>query len=243
MGEMSRSSRRSMRSRTVLAGACAVLLAATLTGCSSTGSTSSGPSGTGEPSIPSSAFTDHTGVTPSSITVANVSTLLAGLFKGAAVGTEAYAAYVNSQGGVNGRRLIVRSSDDAFQGATNKQLTSAALDQAFALVGSVSLEDGFGGSVLKANPQFPNVSESLDPATEALPNTFSAIPAGKGWPLGPLEYFKATFPTKITHAATIIADLPSTVTAWNQEKATMEHLGYDVLIDPALPPTQTDFTQ
>jgi len=243
MGEMSRSSRRSMRSRTVLAGACAVLLAATLTGCSSTGSTSSGTSGTGEPSIPSSAFTDHTGVTPSSITVANVSTLLAGLFKGAAVGTEAYAAYVNSQGGVNGRRLIVRSSDDAFQGATNKQLTSAALDQAFALVGSVSLEDGFGGSVLKANPQFPNVSESLDPATEALPNTFSAIPAGKGWPLGPLEYFKATFPTKITHAATIIADLPSTVTAWNQEKATMEHLGYDVLIDPALPPTQTDFTQ
>jgi len=243
MGEWRRSSRRPVRSGAVRAGACAVLVAATLAACSSTTSSTSGGSGSTQPPVPSSAFADHTGVTADSVTVGNVSTLVAGLFKGAAVGTEAYAAYVNSQGGVHGRKLVVRSSDDAFQGATNKQLTSAALGQDFALVGSVSLEDGFGGSVLKAAPGFPNVSESLDSTTEALPNSFSALPAGKGWPLGPLEYFKATYPTKIAHTGTIIADLPSTEVAWNQEKATMEHLGYHVLYDPALPPSQTDFTQ
>jgi len=243
MGEWTRSSGRPVRARATLAAACVVLVASVLAGCSSTDTSGSGASGSGEPAIPSSAFSDHTGVTPSSVTIANVSTLVAGLFKGAAVGTDAYAAYVNAQGGVNGRKLVVQSTDDAFQGATNKQLTTAALGQAFALVGGVSLEDSFGGTVLEANPQFPNVSESLDPKTEALPNTFSAIPAGKGWPLGPLEYFKAAFPGQIEHTATIIADLPSTETAWSQEKATMEHLGYHVLYDPALPPSQTDFTQ
>jgi len=243
MGESSRSPGRPLRSGAAQVGLCVVLVATVLAGCSSTSTGGARPSGSGEPAIPSSAFADHTGVTPSSVTIANVSTLAAGLFKGAAVGTDAYAAYVNSQGGVHGRKLVVQSSDDAFQGATNKQLTTAALGQAFALVGGVSLEDGFGGTVLAANPQFPNVSESLDPKTEALANTFSALPAGAGWPLGPLDYFKATYPGEISHTATIIADLPSTRQAWNQEKAAMEHLGYQVRYDPALPPSQTDFTQ
>ena len=43
---------------------------------------------------------------------------MAGLFTGAVVGTEAYAAYVNAQGGVNGRKLVVQSTDDQFAGAT-----------------------------------------------------------------------------------------------------------------------------
>ena len=42
--------------------------------------------------------------------------------------------------------------------------------------------------------------------------------------------------------ATIIADLPSTELAWDNEKKAMQHLGYTVLYDPALPPSTTDFT-
>src|ERR1019366_7263969 len=81
------------------------------------------------------------------------------------------------------------------------------------------------------------------PATQKLPNNFSPAPAAQGWPLGPLAYFKKKFPNQVLHTATIIADLPSTVLAWNNEKSAMVHLGYKVLYDPALPPTQTDFTQ
>ena len=243
MGESSGSSRRPFRGRAVRAGLAIGLMAAGLAACSSTNSSTSTGSGTSVPPIPSSAFQDHTGVTADSVTVGNVSTLVAGLFKGAAVGTEAYAAYVNSQGGVDGRKIVVQSSDDGFQGATNKQLATAALGSDFAMVGNVSLEESFAGTVLQANPGFPNVSEALDPTVEALPNTFSALPSGKGWPLGPLEYFKSTYPDDIGHAATIIANLPSTELAWSQEKATMQHLGYTVLYDPALPPSTTDFTQ
>ena len=55
-------------------------------------------------SIPSSAFSDTTGLTSTTVTVGNVSTLAFGLFKGADVGTEAWADYVNSTGGINGRK-------------------------------------------------------------------------------------------------------------------------------------------
>jgi ABC-type branched-subunit amino acid transport system substrate-binding protein len=217
------------------------LVGSLLAGCSSTESPAgAGTSGAG---IPASAFADTTGVSPGSVTIANISTQAGGLFAGAAVGTEAYAAYVNAQGGIAGRKLVVRSSDDQFAGALNKQQTRAAVQSDFATVGGFSLEDAFGGSVLAANPQMPNVSESLDPATAKLPNTFSPSPNAPGWPLGPLTYFKQRFPDQVLHTGTIVADLTSTVTAWEHEKVTMEHLGYRVIYDPALPPTTTDFTQ
>ena len=193
--------------------------------------------------IPASAFTDFTGITAHTVTIGNVSTEVGGLFKGGVVGTEAYAAYVNAHGGVHGRTLVVASADDQFTGALNRQLTQVAVDKDFATVGGLSLEDSFGGTVLAAHPGFPDVSESLDPVTQKLPNNFSPAPAAGGWPLGPLAYFKKKFPHQILHTATIVAAVPATVQAWAQEKAAMEHLGYKVRYDPALPPTTTDFTQ
>lgn len=219
-----------------------VLVAGLLTACSSTTSTSSAGSGSSTPPIPASAFKDHTGVTATSVTIGNVSTELAGLFTGAVVGTEAYAAYVNSEGGVNGRKIVVSSADDHFQGSFNKQEVQVVIQSDFASVGGLSLEDSFSEPLVAADPGFPDVTASLDPATGKLPNNFSPIPNSNGWPTGPLLYFKQEFPTKIAHTATIIADLPSTELAWANEKNAMQHLGYQVLSDPALSPTTTDFT-
>ena len=221
---------------------CLVLTAGLLAACSSTNSTSDTASGTSTQPIPASAFHDHTGVTPTSVTIGNVSTQVAGLFTGAVVGTEAYAAYVNSHGGVNGRRIVVSSADDRFQGAFNRQETQSAIQSDFASVGGLSLEDSFSEPLVAANPGFPDVTASLDPATETLPNNFSPLPASDGWPTGPLLYFKQKYPTKIAHTATIIADLPSTELSWANEKKAMQHLGYTVLSDPALSPATTDFT-
>jgi branched-chain amino acid transport system substrate-binding protein len=222
---------------------CLVLVAGLLTACSSTNSSTNSTSGSSAPPIPASAFQDHTGVTPTSVTIGNVTTLLAGLFTGGLVGTEAYAAYVNSQGGVNGRKIVVSSADDQFQGALNKQGVQSVVRTDFASVGGLSLEDSFSEPVIAANPGFPDVTASLDPATEKLPNNFSPAPASNGWPTGPLLYFKQRYPTQITHTATIIANLPSTELAWGNEKNAMQHLGYTVLYDPALAPTTTDFTE
>jgi branched-chain amino acid transport system substrate-binding protein len=225
-----------------LLATCLVLTAGLLT-AGSTDAAADTPSNPSMPSIPSSAFQDHTGVTPTSVTIGNVSTKLAGLFTGADVGTEAYAAYVNSRGGVNGRRILVSSADDVFQGASNKQDVQNVMLSDFASVGGLSLEDSFSEPLVAGHPGFPDITSSLDPATEKLPNNFSPLPASNGWPTGPLLYFKQKYPTKIAYAATIIADLPSTELAWGNEKKAMQHLGYKVLYDPALSPTTTDFTE
>ena len=234
-----------VRTRKTLVGSVTVLatLAALVASVGTASPANAATNSTTPPPIPASAFKDFTGITAHSVTIGNVSTQVGGLFKGGVVGTEAYAAYVNANGGIHGRRLVVRSADDQFAGALNKQLTEVAVQNDFATVGGLSLEDSFGGSVLAANPQFPDVSESLDPATQKLPNNFSPAPAAQGWPLGPLAYFKKKFPHQILHTGTIIAAVPPTVQAWNNEKAAMEHLGYRVQYDPALPPTTTDFTQ
>jgi len=226
------------------------VLALTVAACSSTNSsapsTTSGSTDSSKSSpasIPSSAFTDTTGLTSNSVRIGNVSTLEFGLFKGAAVGTQAFADYANALGGVNGRKLVVDSGDDQYAGAPNKQLTAEDIQKDFAMVGGFSLEDSFGATVLAANPQVPNVTVSLSPAANNLPNTFSPSPAVGGWQLGPLVFFKKKFPQDITHTAALIADQPSAEDKWVAEKAAMGSQGYKVVYDPTFDITQTDFNQ
>jgi branched-chain amino acid transport system substrate-binding protein len=226
-----------------------LLLAGTAMACSSTNSASttttkaSGSSG-GSSSIPSSAFSDHTGVTSDSVTVGNVSTLsLGGLFKGAGVGTQAYFDYVNSTGGVNGRKLKVENADDGFTGATNKQATQNAINSDFALVGSFSLEDSYGGALLATNPGMPDVSNVLDAATGKLPNVYEPVPLNGGWQEGPLQYFKKKFPKDIDAAASLVGDLPSAEVDWAGEKYVMEKVGYKVIYDKTYGVAQTNFDQ
>jgi ABC-type branched-subunit amino acid transport system substrate-binding protein len=222
--------------------------AAALTACSSTQPTASttpstsGTSGT-RSTIPSAAFADTTGLTPTSVTVGNVSTLYAGLFEGALVGTRAYAAYVNSQGGLNGRQLLVDSYDDGYQGLPNKQETEEVTQKDFAAVGGFSLQDSYGETVLAADQAVPNVTVSLDQTAADLPNSFSPDPGAIGWPTGALMYFKSKYPSYVTHAATLVADQPSAIVKWSGEQSAMQSLGYDVVYDQQFDITQTDFTQ
>lgn len=223
--------------------AAAVLLAA----CSSTATptaTSAPAAGGGSTSgIPASAFSDRTGVTAKSVTVGNVSILSYGLFKGAPVGTQAYADYVNSTGGVNGRKLVVDPSNDQFQGAPNEQETQAAVQSDFALVGSFSLEDNYGAKVLASHPGVSNVSVALSQVASDLPNTFSVNPVRLGWPLGGLNYFKQLYPNDITHTGAIVSATPSGQATWTAEKQAMASIGYKVTDDPTYSITQSDFTQ
>ncbi len=226
-----------------------LLLATTAMACSSTNSASTtttgagGGGGSSTSKIPASAYSDHTGVTSDSVTVGNVSTLsLGGLFKGADVGAQAYADYVNSTGGVNGRKLKVVGADDQFSGATNKQATQDAITNDFALVGSFSLEDSYGGSLLAANPGMPDISNVLDTTTGSLPNVFSAVPLNGGWQEGPLQYFKNKFPTDVKAVGAMVASLPSAQTDWNGEKYVMEKVGYKIAYTANYGVAQTDFT-
>ena len=200
-------------------------------------------SATSTSKIPASAFSDHTGITKTEVKLANVSTLSIGLFKGATVGAQAYADYVNSTGGINGRKLVITNSDDQFSGATNKQATQNAINNDFAMVGNFSLEDSFGGALLKTNPGMPNVSVVLDPATNKLPNVFSAVPLNAGWEEGPLQFLKQKFPNDIHAAGAMVAGLPSAEADWAGEKYALGKVGFKVIYDPTYTVSTTDFTQ
>ncbi len=225
----------------VAAVACSSTNSSTTTTTSGSGSGGSGGSGR---SVPASAYSDHTGITSSSIRVGNVSTLaLGGLFKGALVGTEAYADYVNSTGGINGRKIIVDSADDQYTGTGNKDATQNAVNTDAALVGGFSTFDSFGGTVVAANPGVPDVDQVLDPATNALPNVYSAVPLEGGWQEGPLQYFWKKFGSEpLQHVGTLVADLPSPEADWAGEKYVMNKVGYKVVYDQTYGDTQFDFT-
>jgi len=238
----------SRKTRLAAVGA-AVLLAATAMACgstkpASTTTTTAAGGGSSSSKIPASAYGDHTGITSSSVTVGNVSTLsLGGLFKGAVVGTQAYADFVNSTGGVNGRKIQIDSADDNFSGATNKQATQNAITNDFSLVGSFSLEDSYGGSLLATNPGMPDISNVLDTTTGSLPNVYSSVPLNGGWQEGPLQYFKQKFPTDVTAVGSMVASLPSAQTDWAGEKYVMQKVGYNIIYQSTYGVTQTDFTQ
>ena len=225
----------------------ALLVAAGTVACSSTNSASStttgAPGGSPTAKIPVSAFKDHTGVTSTSVDVANVSTLTAGLFKGAPIGVRAYVDYVNSAGGINGRKLVVNGSDDQFNGASNKQATQNAINNDFAMVGNFSLEDNYGGAVLRADPGMPDVSVVLDPATNKLSNVYSAVPLNGGWEEGPFQYLKQKFPEDLDGAGAMVGGFPSAETDWAGQKYVLEKVGFKVVYDPTYTVSTTDFTQ
>jgi ABC-type branched-subunit amino acid transport system substrate-binding protein len=224
--------------------ATVTIVGCTITACSSTTqATQTTTSASDRAPIPSSAFRSTTGLTSSTVTIGNVSTESLGLFTGSVVGTKAYAAYVNSLGGVNGRKLVVDASDDGFSGSQNKQLIQSAVQSDFALVGSFSLEDSFGESVLAANPQVPNVSTSLDSQLSSLPNTFSSNPTGQRWTTGPLDYYKRLYPTESLHTGVLASTYPSALAIWNKEKVVMQHAGYKIVYFDTVPVTQENFDQ
>jgi ABC-type branched-subunit amino acid transport system substrate-binding protein len=200
-------------------------------------------SNSGRAPIPASAFKPSPGLTSSTVTVGNVSTEALGLFTGSVVGAKAYAAYVNSQGGINGRRLVVNAQDDQFTGARNKELTQVAVQNDFAMVGSFSLEDSFAETVIARNPGFPDVSTTLDPALSLLPNSYSANPSGKGWSTGPIDYFGRIYPQQKQHTGVMASTYASALATWELEKPVLQHAGYKISYFSTVPITQTNFTQ
>ncbi|MBV8305083.1 MAG: ABC transporter substrate-binding protein, partial [Acidimicrobiia bacterium] len=83
-------------------------------GAGGTGGVTPGGIGVAAPAGGNGGSTD-VGVTATTITAGNVSDLggpVPGLFQGGPYGTQAYFDYVNSQGGIYGRKLVLKSVDD-----------------------------------------------------------------------------------------------------------------------------------
>ena len=185
------------------------------------------------------------GVTADSITVGNVSDLsgpVPGIFQGAVVGTQAYFAKVNSEGGVYGRQLKLAIGDGQLDCSRNKAVTADLAPKVFAFVGSFSLYDDCGSDIIGAKPGLPDVHSAIGTKTQKLANNFSFAPMGRGWRTGPLVYYRKTFAAKWQHIGAIYANVGGSPAIWAGVKKAIEHEGGKVVSEYAYGPTDTDFT-
>jgi len=185
------------------------------------------------------------GVSTNEIKVGWVGTLtgpVPGLFRGALIGTEAAMAYQNSLGGIYGRRIRVLPGDDALDSGRNRAAHLQLKDQVFSFVGSFSVNDDGGISVLR-ECGCPDVGAALTRAHFALPTTFSPQPLPPGWRTGTFEYFKAHYPADvIQHVAFFVSAIESAREIAADERKVMESLGYKVVYTREVQANETNYT-
>jgi ABC-type branched-subunit amino acid transport system substrate-binding protein len=196
---------------------------------------------------PAGAPSSDPGVSATTITVGNVSTLtgpVPGLFQGAAHGIQAFANYVNSAGGLCGRQLKVTSVDDNLDPGQNGSQMQALGGQVLGFAGSFSVVDQGGVPYLQSSG-IPDIGVGLSASRATLANNFSAQPTPPGWQLGALTYFKRTFGDPvIKNMALFIQNAGTAVTVQQgmYEKAAAQSLGYAFTYEEdSVGATQSDF--
>jgi ABC-type branched-subunit amino acid transport system substrate-binding protein len=196
------------------------------------------------PATTAGAAPTEPGVTAKTITVGQVDTLsgpVPGLFEGAKYGTEGYFAYVNSHGGVYGRKLVLNAQDDAFSGANYQSETQSLVKNAFALVGGFSLFDNAGVAAINA-AKIPDITYSLTQSRETDQYNFSPGPIVEGGArLGPLAYYKKHFGSAYLHVGTIDSNVASAVAQANGVINAAKSLGYHVSYSATVSPFTTSF--
>lgn len=185
------------------------------------------------------------GVTATEIRIGNVSTLtgpVPGLFRGALIGTQAFAAYQNSRGGLFGRQLRVLSGDDQLDSGKNRAAHLQLKDQVLAFVGSFSVSDDGGASVLE-DCKCPDIGGSLAKVRFNLPNHISPQPQPDGWRSGPPRFFARRFPKEVReHWALFGSAVESTRAIRRGMQAIYERFGFKVVYFREIEPNRQSFT-
>jgi branched-chain amino acid transport system substrate-binding protein len=183
-----------------------------------------------DPTSASAATAASPGVTANSITVGSISDIsepIAGLFEGAKIGTEAYFAYINSKGGVNGRKLVIQGMDSAFSSGTVANEAASIAQNDFAFVGGFSLLDGSEQKAVDAG-KVPLITQVLTPALYKDPNLYSAIPlVNGGEATGPFKWLKKKYPAAVKAVGLIGSNSAATaITAEKTFRTLTTSLGY-----------------
>lgn len=182
------------------------------------------------------------GVTADTITLGLITTLTGprpGLFRGAALGTQACAQRANSQGGLFGRKLEIKVGDDQLNENQARVLAGQLADQTFAFVGSLSLHDGAMVPAMEAK-KVPDIGEPLQPARTEHALNFPPQAIPRGWQLGPLRYLKQKFPEASQALGFLGADLAQEQN--DSIKAAAAVTGFKLVYDGSYGGSTQDFT-
>jgi ABC-type branched-subunit amino acid transport system substrate-binding protein len=216
-------------------------------GCSSSSKSSSSGATTTTPvastSNGASSGTSSTpGVTATTITVGQIADLSApvqGLFEGAKVGTQAYFNYINSQGGVDGRKLLLDSKDSQFNAGTIVAQGTAIAQHDLAMVGSYSLLDAALKPVLDRY-NVPYIGVPISQTILQDPNVYATwVPPLDQIPTGAMQYFAQKYPTAVKHVGTIYGSVAAAL--FPPIKAAAQSVGWNFDYTRAYGATETNF--
>jgi ABC-type branched-subunit amino acid transport system substrate-binding protein len=184
------------------------------------------------------------GVTPTTITIGEITTItgpVPGLFQGANDGLDAWAAWVNANGGLDGRQVKVVHVDDGFNCTSYTNAMRQFSTSAFAVLGNLTLEDTCGKSVLAADPNLLDIQAlTLDPTLYSVPNVYTASPSPPGGSTTGLQYIKNKFPNDITHAAALVG--VSAKVNGKEAQLTAESIGYHYVYTRNIGDFETNYT-
>lgn len=185
------------------------------------------------------------GVTADSITIGNVSGLsgpVPGLFEGAVNGTNAYVAYINSRGGVFGRKLKVAVGDDQTECGTNQNRYRDLSNKVFAFVGSFSLYDDCMAKVVGPTPKVPLVQYALSTQANDLPNLFSPSPTLPGYATGMFQYWNSVYGAKTKKIGSIYSRTGSAEASYRAIQKASESVGWEYVYERGAAAAEQDFT-
>ncbi len=165
-----------------------------------------------------------------------------GEFISARDGTKAYFAYINSLGGVNGRKLILDSQDSTFQGGVVATETGAQVGHDLALVGGFSILDGSEKPLIDLG-HMPDITLPLDPTMLSDRYVYSPLPSPiNDLPLGLFKYLKQKYPAAVKKVGILWENAtPATTIIEDRYEAGMKAAGFTILYDHGIGPFDTNF--
>jgi ABC-type branched-subunit amino acid transport system substrate-binding protein len=222
------------------------------TGATSPGAGSSGSSGAASGGATSAncnasnngGATD-VGVTGNQILIGNIASITGvapGLTQSAQQATEAFADYVNSQGGICGRMLKVQAFDDGNTSTSNYSEAQQACSKDFAMVGNASgFDDGSASAVQACG--IPDVAAEVSTHQAGnVPQIFGDSPGNSHyWSTGPAVWLKKTYPNAVSHAAMIYLNVPATQQQATAEMSTYTPAGFNYVYTTQVSPTEPNY--
>ena len=191
-----------------------------------------------------------TGITDTTITIANVSDIsgaVPGLFEDAQLAVKAYVAYFTArEATIYGRQLRLLSLDSRLDTGANRSASIQACNDAFAGVGSVSAFDQGGAPVVRecGFPDLRSLSNSgeMKSVSTAFPVNPAGSPGDRG--LGQYGWPAQRFPDAVKSAAFLFIDGGAVTRELAEEDvlATEAFLGYDFVYTAAIGITETNYS-
>jgi ABC-type branched-subunit amino acid transport system substrate-binding protein len=184
------------------------------------------------------------GVTATQIKIGQIATVsgpVPGLFENADDALDAFAAYINSEGGIDGKQLVVVHKDDGYNCVTYTNDLKDLSTQVFAVVGSFTVEDGCGLSILKSDPQLPDIeADILTPDLFSVPNAFAGVTQPPGYMTTGYQWVKDTYPNDITHTAALFSS--ESAASANNFRLAAQSIGFKYVYTRGFGLTETNFT-